>query len=131
MRTPRLDESMNVVFERSTTSRRTPSSIGRLIRCLNSGAVNRSISPVTDTTWMSSPRRLSSIANSMAIIGALPCGDRFQSGRIGQAYVQVLRLALRLDGDVIGQLLDDVADARDRGVDDEGLAAAGAQRADP
>ena len=44
--------------------------------------------------------------------------------------MQVLALALRGDAQLVGELLDHVADARDRGVDDERVAAAGAQRAD-
>ena len=41
---------MNVVSIRSTITWSTPAAIGAITRCLNSGAVNRSISPVTETT---------------------------------------------------------------------------------
>ena len=44
--------------------------------------------------------------------------------------MQVLRVALGLDGDVVRELLDDVADAGDGGVDDQRVAAPGPQRAD-
>ena len=46
--TPRLEESMNVVSVRSTITCSTPAAIGAITRCLNSGAVNRSTSPLTD-----------------------------------------------------------------------------------
>src|SRR6185312_11452689 len=61
------EESMNVVPVRSTMTRSDPAAIGAITRCLNSGAVKRSTSPVTATTWMAASMRRSSIAKSMAI----------------------------------------------------------------
>src|SRR4051794_12101889 len=137
IRTPREDESMKVVSVRSTTTCVRPSSIGADTRCLNSGAVKRSISPATDTTCVSPSTERSSIAKAMAIALGDPRPRRtsilaerlVRRAGIFQTDVQELLLALRSDAQLVGELLDDVADARYRGVDDERVAAARAQRA--
>ena len=46
---------MKVVAVRSTITVDRPASIGSEMRRLNSGAVKRSISPATATTWASRP----------------------------------------------------------------------------
>ena len=46
---------MNVVPSGRRRRARRPAAIGAITRCLNSGAVNRSTSPVTATTWVSPP----------------------------------------------------------------------------
>src|SRR6478672_10065829 len=58
MRTPSAVESRNVVSVRSTTMRVRPDSSASPRAALSSGAVNRSISPPTATTW-----RVSSIGS--------------------------------------------------------------------
>ncbi len=59
---------MNVVSVRSTTTCSTPAAIGAITRCLNSGAVKRSTSPLTETTCASLPTARSLIANSIAML---------------------------------------------------------------
>src|ERR1044072_1580599 len=124
---------MKVVAVRSTITLERPASIGSDMRCLNSGAVNRSISPVTATTWVSSSMRRSLISKSMAIDLVVIRGRcRFESSPVGvgEPDVQELSLPFRGDGKLVGELLDHVADARHGSVDDQGLASALAQRAD-
>ena len=58
---------MNVASVRSTITRSIPDAIGAITRCLNSGAVNRSTSPLTATTCALPSIRRSSIENSIAI----------------------------------------------------------------
>src|SRR5688572_25561207 len=132
--TPRLDESMNVVPVRSTTTLLRPASIGADTRCLNSGAVNRSISPVTATMWVSLSTCRSLIAKSIAMSGYLmPGPSRSESSpvRVREPDEQELSIALGCDGKLVRELLDHVADAGHRGVHDQRLASALAQRADP
>src|SRR3954447_1189776 len=133
--TPSDDESMNVVSVRSTTTCVRPSSIGADTRCLNSGAVNRSISPATDTMCVSASTERSSIAKAMAIADVLPrpgpfrilVGGLVRRAGIFQTDVQELLLALRSHAHLVRELLDDVADARNRGVDDQRVPTTGAQ----
>src|SRR4051794_36664107 len=56
----------------------------------------------------------------------MPGPRRIESSPVGvrEADVQVLRLAVRRHGELVRELLDHVADARHRGVHDQGLAAA-------
>src|SRR4051812_45832040 len=136
--TPSDDESMNVVSVRSTMTCVRPSSIGADTRCLNSGAVKRSISPATETMWVSASTERSSIANVMAIADVSPRPRRclilaeclVRRARVLQPDVQELLLALWSDAQLVGELLDHVADARHRGVDDQRVPATGAERAD-
>src|SRR6185312_245218 len=62
MRTPRAVESRNVVSVRSTTIRIRPDSSASPRAAFSSGAVNRSISPATATTW-----RVSSIGSLVRV----------------------------------------------------------------
>ena len=63
---------MKVVSVRSTMTCVAPASIGADTRCLNSGAVNRSISPVTATMCVLVVDGRSSIAKAMAIERVIP-----------------------------------------------------------
>ena len=58
---------MKVVSREVDDQVERPASIGADIRCLNSGAVNRSISPATATTCVSSSTLRSAISKSIAI----------------------------------------------------------------
>src|SRR5687768_2846662 len=132
--TPSDDESMNVVPVRSTTTLLRPASIGADTRCLNSGAVNRSISPVTATMWVSVSTCRSLIAKSIAMSGyVMPGPSRSESSpvRVREPDVEELSIALGRDGKLVRELLDNVADARHCGVHDQRLAPALAQRTDP
>src|SRR4051794_33231159 len=136
--TPSEDESMNVVSVRSTTTWVRPASIGAETRCLNSGAVKRSISPVTATTCVSPSTMRSSIEKAMAIgrchprqtHSVIPAERLVRRAGVLQPDMEVLAFALRRHAELVGELLDHVADPRDRGVDDERITAAGPQRAD-
>src|SRR4051794_32392040 len=129
---------MNVVSVRSTITWVRPASIGAETRCLNSGAVKRSISPVTATTCVAPSTTRSSIEKAMAIASCHPRTRRIPipSDRLGcgagvlQAPVQVLALALGPPPQLVGELLDDIAHPRTRRVDDERVAATRAQRPD-
>ena len=123
---------MNVVSDRSSTSRERPASIRSDIRCLNSGAVNRSISPVTPTTCVSSSTFLSNLeldrhrprSPTRPGAGSRRSWPRRPAGRAGTHRV------LGGHAELVGELLDHVADPGDRGVDDQRFPTAGAQRAD-
>src|SRR3954451_15442733 len=71
MSTPSAVESRKDVSVRSTTIRDLPPSIASVSFCLSSGAVNRSISPRTATTWRSASSASSCSANSGGIGGGL------------------------------------------------------------
>src|SRR5690349_17244308 len=139
IRTPSEEESMNVVAVRSTTTCVRPSSMGAETRCLNSGAVKRSISPATDTMWVSASTERSSIAKAMAIAVGHPRRRRFsippewsvRGARVLQADMEELALALWGHAEFVGELLNHISDTWDSGVNHEGVAAAGTQRTHP
>ena len=135
--TPSDDESMNVVVGQVDDRRACDAaSIGADTRCLNSGAVNRSISPVTATTCVSSSTARSSIAKVDGHRGCHPrrrVPIRRSSSRAPAYSSRTCRNSRSPSGatrELVGELLDHVADARHGGVDDQRVAAAGAQRAD-
>src|SRR3954469_10143879 len=115
-------------------------------RCLNSGAVKRSTSPLTAITCVCGSWRRSSISNSMAIavrdrshtrgIRNLRryegLGNLGAAVAVGQAYVEELARLGTSGRDLhrVRELLDHVAHAGHRRVDDQRLAAAVAQRTD-
>src|SRR3954451_18705342 len=120
--TPRAVESRNEVSVRSTTIRDLPPSIASVSFCLSSGAVNRSISPRTATTWRSGSSDSSVRANSGGMSGGLwqAWGAERRPGRSGgerQLQRQYLAAVVAAgDGDLVGDALEHVADPRQRGV---------------
>src|SRR3954469_11476574 len=124
IRTPSAVESRNVVSVRSTTMRLWPDSIASARADLSSGAVKRSISPRTATTWRSASSdswlRLNSGGMEIPIL----------SGRCERhAYAQLLAVVARALVDLVGDALQHVADARERRIGDEPVGPPRGQRA--
>src|SRR4051794_23877928 len=111
IRTPSAVESRNVVSVRSTTIRVCPVSIASESADLSSGAVKRSISPRTATTWRSASSDSWLRLNS----GGIPFLKVIVSG-LGErhAYAQLFAVLARSLVDFVGDALEHVADARER-----------------
>src|SRR5947209_7314293 len=132
MRTPRAVESRNVVSVRSTTMRLLPDSIASVSFSLSSGAVNRSISPRTATTWRSVSRASSVRANSGGIGGGLWQAGRWET-LPGERELDREHLAAVVSGDdvdLVGDALQDVAHAGQRRVREQPAGAALLELAD-
>src|SRR5438093_9551648 len=134
--TPSAVESRKVVSVRSTTIRDFPPSIASVSFCLSSGAVNRSISPRTATTWRSASRGSSVRANSGGIGGGLwqatwlkRCAPSSRAEREFQRE-HLAPVAAGLDADLVGDALEHVADAGQRRVGEQAARAALAELAD-
>src|SRR4051794_30532515 len=137
MRTPRAVESRNVVSVRSTTIRVRPDSSASPRAAFSSGAVNRSISPATATTW-----RVSSIGSLMRLnsggIGLSTLTDLAARRRVAlsraevQAKDELGRLAVGVGPglDVVGHAVEDVADAGKVAVGEQAARPVGSQLAD-
>src|SRR5512133_1884020 len=137
MRTPRAVESRNVVSVRSTTIRVWPDSSASPRAALSSGAVNRSISPATATTW-----RDSSIGSVLSVnsggIGFSRLTDRAAERRAPASRTEVqtqdqlagLAVGRGARVHVVGHAIEDVAHAREVAVGQQPAATVGAQLAD-
>src|SRR5919197_2359674 len=147
IRTPSAVESRNDVFVRSTTMRVWPDSTASPSADFSSGAVNRSISPATATTWRSSSIGSWVSKNSGGILAptfTTPRATRrarrvFRHGPPGsgggssgepQPQDQLVAVGPPAGLDLVGDPLEDVPDARERGVVQHRLGAPGAQPAD-
>src|SRR3954447_24993362 len=137
MRTPRAVESRNVVSVRSTTIRIRPDSSASPRAAFSSGAVNRSISPATATTW-----RVSSMGSLVRVnsggIGLDRLTDRTAERRAPSSSAEVQaqdQLAAVAVGhgaglDVIGDAVEDVAHPRKVAVGQQLLRSVGSQVGD-
>src|SRR6478735_7787738 len=138
IRTPSAVESRNVVAVRSTTIRVLPDSSASPRAAFSSGAVNRSISPATATTW-----RASSIGSLVRVnsggIGFVRLTDRTAERRAPCSAVEVqaedelasVPVRHRAGLDVVGDAIEDVPDARQVAVGQQLLRPVGAQLGHP
>ena len=122
---PRLEESMNVVSVRSTTTRSTPARDRRHHALLELGR-GEQVDLAGDGDHV-----------GLAAVDAAVLDRELDRHRLSgvpvvrQPHVEELVTVLGLDVEPVRELLDHVPDARHGGVDHERPAAAGAQRPDP
>src|SRR5437762_3353166 len=137
MRTPRAVESRNVVSVRSTTIRIRPDSSASPRAAFSSGAVNRSISPATATTWRVTSMESLVRVNSGGIgLGRLKdlTAERRAPGSVAEVQAQDQLTAVAVGHapglDVVGDAVEDVADPGEVAVGQQLLGAVGSQIGD-